>query len=75
MWCTCSLSAPRRAWPWSELRSPPLHCFGSQEGPDLFPASPYKVWHALLDTACSAERVFTGHLGLEVRGQSHDPRP
>lgn len=29
VWCTCSLSAPCKAWPWSELRSPPLHCFGS----------------------------------------------
>lgn len=38
---------------------------------------PTQEWQALSDSLCpcSAERVFTGHLGLEVRSQSHNSWP
>lgn len=72
VWCTFvhMLSAPHKGRPWSLLRSSPLHCLGSGEGPDLFPASPYagvasslRQQHFVL----VLPRVFTGYLGLEVK--------
>lgn len=51
------LSAPCKAWPWSQWRRPPMHCPGSTEGPDPFPTSPptgvaSRLRHSTLSLFC-----------------------
>lgn len=69
---------PARLGPGSSPKVTTGRCPGSEEVLTPFPPVPKQEWHTLSQTQnlvlffLLSERVFTGYLGLEVRGQSGD---